>query len=55
MTTIVEVDRRKLNLTNVDKVLYPSGHTKADVIRYYNEIAPIILPFTTRRPSTETG
>jgi bifunctional non-homologous end joining protein LigD len=52
MTTTVQVDRRKLNLTNVDKVLYPSGHTKADVIRYYNEIAPIILPHLKNRHLT---
>src|SRR5690242_11519219 len=35
----------RLRLTNPDKVLYPAtGTTKADVISYYLEIAPHLLP-----------
>src|SRR6266542_3989940 len=44
MTTTIKLGPRTLNLTNVEKVLYPSGFTKAQVIQYYNAIAPIILP-----------
>ena len=43
--TIVEVDGRQLTLTNLDKVFYPkAGFTKADVIHYYVQIAPYLLP-----------
>ena len=38
---LVDLDGRRLRLTNLDKVLYPaSGTTKADVIDYYSRIAP---------------
>jgi bifunctional non-homologous end joining protein LigD len=43
--TVVEVDGRQLALTNLDKVFYPkAGFTKADVIHYYVQIAPYLLP-----------
>ena len=46
---------RELRLTNLDKVLYPprSGEepvTKRDLIRYAAQIAPIAVPYLTRRP-----
>lgn len=45
-----EIGGRQLRLTNPDKVLYPAtGTTKADVIRYYVEIAPYLLPHVTGR------
>jgi bifunctional non-homologous end joining protein LigD len=43
--TAVEVDGRTLSLTNLDKVFYPkAGVTKADVIHYYAQVAPYLLP-----------
>ncbi len=49
----VEVDGRRLGLSNLDKVLYPeSGFTKAEVIDYYTRIAPVILPHVAGRPAT---
>jgi bifunctional non-homologous end joining protein LigD len=49
----VEVDGRKLALSNVDKVLYPeAGFTKAQVIDYYQRIAPVLLPYIAGRPVT---
>jgi bifunctional non-homologous end joining protein LigD len=39
-----EVDGRVLTLSNLDKVLYPSGFTKGEVIDYHLRIAPVILP-----------
>ena len=39
--TVIEVDGRQVKLTNLDKVLYPSGFTKAEVIDYFVRIAPI--------------
>ena len=41
----VEVDGRRLTLSNLDKVLYPeAGTTKAEVIEYYARIAPTMVP-----------
>jgi bifunctional non-homologous end joining protein LigD len=49
----VEVGQRTLKLTNLDKVLYPSsGFTKADLIGYYAQIAPVLLPHLLDRPLT---
>lgn len=49
----VEVDGRRLGLSNLEKVLYPeAGFTKAEVIDYYNRIAPVMLPHLANRPAT---
>ena len=45
------VGGREVNLTNLDKVLFPaSGLTKRDLVRYYTTIAPVILPYLRDRP-----
>jgi bifunctional non-homologous end joining protein LigD len=50
---IVVVDGREMQVTNLDKVLYPAaGFTKADVIRYMHGIAPVMLPHLAGRPPT---
>jgi len=52
-TQTVSVDGRLLRLTNSDKVIYPAtGTTKADVISYYVQVAPWILPHLAGRPVT---
>ena len=49
----VEVDGRKLTLSNLDKVLYPeAGFTKAQVIDYYLHVAPVLLPHIASRAVT---
>jgi bifunctional non-homologous end joining protein LigD len=49
----VDVDGRRISLTNLDKVMYPAtGTTKADVLRYYAEIAAVMVPYTANRPAT---
>lgn len=49
----VEVEGRKLTLSNLDKVLYPeAGFTKAQVIDYYLHVAPVILPHIASRAVT---
>lgn len=48
----VRVDGRELSLSNLDKVLFPSGFTKGDVLDYYARIAPVMLPHLARRPVT---
>ncbi|GAB3817423.1 hypothetical protein GCM10027605_68100 [Micromonospora zhanjiangensis] len=51
--TRVEVDGRQLELSNLDKVLYPAaGFTKAEVIDYYTRVAPVLLPHLRDRPLT---
>lgn len=50
---LTRVDDRVLNLTNLDKVLYPAtGYTKAEVIAYYAQIAPVMLPHVADRAMT---
>ncbi len=39
--TVIEVEGRQVTLTNLDKVLYPSGFTKAEVIDYFVRVAPV--------------
>ncbi len=50
---IVDVDGRRLGLSNLDKVLYPeTGTTKGEVIEYYTRVAPVLLPHLADRPLT---
>jgi bifunctional non-homologous end joining protein LigD len=49
----VEVDGKRLTLSNLAKVLYPeTGFTKGEVIDYYTRIAPVLLPHVQGRPLT---
>jgi bifunctional non-homologous end joining protein LigD len=49
----VEVEGRRLSLSNLDKVLYPEvGFTKGQVIDYYTRIASAVLPHLRDRPLT---
>jgi bifunctional non-homologous end joining protein LigD len=49
----VEVESRKLRLSNRSKVLYPStGFTKGDLIDYYAAVAPVVLPHLRGRALT---
>jgi bifunctional non-homologous end joining protein LigD len=49
----VEIEGRRLGLTNLDKVLWPeSGRTKAWLIEYYVRVAPVLLPHLRDRPLT---
>jgi len=49
----VDVEGRRLKLSNLDKVLYPeTGFRKGEVIDYYVRIAPVLLPHITDRPLT---
>lgn len=51
----VEVDGRRLTLSNLGKVLYPDTHTtKAEVVDYYSRIAAVLLPHVRHRPVTFT-
>jgi bifunctional non-homologous end joining protein LigD len=49
----VAVDGRLVKISNLDKVLYPeTGTTKADVLGYYAEVGPTMLPHLYERPAT---
>ncbi|MFF3867440.1 non-homologous end-joining DNA ligase [Micromonospora sp. NPDC001898] len=49
----VDVQGRTLELSNLDKVLYPAaGFTKGEVIDYYTRIAPVLLPHLADRALT---
>jgi bifunctional non-homologous end joining protein LigD len=49
----VEVEGRRLSLSNLDKVMYPAvGFTKGQLIDYYTRIAPAVLPHLRDRPLT---
>ncbi len=50
---ITEIDGRKIKLSNLEKVLYPSlGIVKAQLIQYYIGIAKYMLPYVEQRPLT---
>jgi len=50
---VIDVDGRRLSLSNLDKVLYPvAGFTKGQVIDYYARVAPVLLPHFRGRPLT---
>ncbi|MGH3365464.1 MAG: non-homologous end-joining DNA ligase [Nocardioidaceae bacterium] len=49
----VEVDGRRLKLSNLDKVLYPAtGTTKGEVLHYYAQVSPVLLPHLADRAVT---
>jgi bifunctional non-homologous end joining protein LigD len=44
---------RELKLSNLDKVFFPvEGITKGDLIEYYREVAPVLVPHLDDRPFT---
>jgi bifunctional non-homologous end joining protein LigD len=47
------VDGRNVPVSNLDKILYPTGRfTKAQVIDYYIRVAGFLLPHLKDRPVT---
>ncbi len=51
--TPVEVDGHRLTLVNLEKVMYPrTGTTKAEVLNYYAQVAPVLLPHLADRAVT---
>jgi bifunctional non-homologous end joining protein LigD len=49
----VSIDGHELELSNLEKVLYPeTGFTKGEVIDYYVRIADVLLPHLADRPLT---
>jgi bifunctional non-homologous end joining protein LigD len=51
--TELVVEGRRLALSNLEKVLWPkAGFTKGEMINYYIQIAPVLLPHLKDRPLT---
>lgn len=49
----VEVEGRTLTLVNLEKVMYPvTGTTKGEVLHYYTQLAPVLLPHLAGRAVT---
>jgi bifunctional non-homologous end joining protein LigD len=47
------VSTAKVTLTNLTKIFWPDeGYTKEDVIAYYRDVAPVILPYLKDRPQS---
>lgn len=49
---LVDVEGRQVKLTHLRKPLYPNGYTKGEVVQYFVNIAPAILPWLRNRPAT---
>lgn len=51
--TVVDIQGKRLKLSNLEKVLYPAvGFTKGQVIDYFVRISPVLLPHLKGRPLT---
>jgi bifunctional non-homologous end joining protein LigD len=49
----IRIGRRKLDVSNLDKVMYPAaGFTKGEVIEYYARVGEVLLPHLAKRPMT---
>nr|AEE65514.1 DNA polymerase LigD, polymerase domain protein [uncultured bacterium BAC AB649/1850] len=49
----IKIDDRDVELSNLDKVMYPdAGFTKGEVIDYYTRLAPVLLPHLRDRALT---
>jgi len=49
----VDVEGRTLRISNLDKVLYPrTGTTKGEVLNYYAQVSPVLLPHLKDRAVT---
>jgi bifunctional non-homologous end joining protein LigD len=49
----VHIDGRELEVSNLDKVMYPqAGFTKGEVIDYYARVADVLVPHLRDRPLT---
>ncbi|MFZ5634802.1 MAG: non-homologous end-joining DNA ligase [Bacillota bacterium] len=47
---VARIDGHEVRLTNLDKVFWPEGLTKAHLVKYYMDIAPVIIPHLRDRP-----
>ncbi len=48
----VEVAGRQVRLSSLDRLMWPSGTTKGELVDYYVRVAPVLLPHLAARPLT---
>ena len=49
----IELNKQEINITNLQKIYWPKeGFRKGDVINYYLDMAPFILPYLIDRPQS---
>lgn len=52
-TQVKKVNGHELSFTNLSKVYWPDdGYSKRDMLNYYYQVAPYILPYLTDRPQS---
>ncbi|MFP3596961.1 DNA ligase D [Chryseobacterium sp. SIMBA_029] len=52
-TQVRKINKQELKFTNLDKIFWPKdGITKRDLINYYYQVAPFILPYLKDRPQS---
>jgi bifunctional non-homologous end joining protein LigD len=52
-TDVIRKGKRELRLSNLDKLFWPEeGITKGDLIDYYRQVAPVLVPHLRDRPFT---
>lgn len=52
-SSMVEIEGHSLKVSNLDKIMYPAtGTTKADVMDYYLQVAPVLIPQSAWRSAT---
>lgn len=50
---IVEIGGEEVKFTNLDKVYWPKeGYTKSDLLKYYQAVAEVMLPYLKDRPES---
>jgi bifunctional non-homologous end joining protein LigD len=50
---VIRAGKRELRLSNLEKVFWPDeGITKGDLLAYYREVAPVLVPHLKGRPFT---
>src|SRR5437763_9302215 len=50
---VIRAGTRELRLSNLDKPFWPEeGITKGDLLRYYQAVAPVLVPHLKERPFT---
>ena len=52
-TQVRDIDGHELKFTNLSKIFWPDEHvSKRDMLNYYYQIAPYMLPYMANRPQT---
>jgi len=53
LSPVVEVEGRRLRVSSLEKVLWPTaGYTKGQMLDYYVRVAPVLVPHLAGRPVT---